>query len=58
MREWRCSRCGKLLGMVREGRLHVRTTKGHQYMVGFPVTATCGKCRTMNELAAPEDSRR
>lgn len=48
--EWRCRRCGKLLGMVRDGRLHLRFTRGHEYLVGFPATGTCRSCRTLNEL--------
>ena len=48
--EWRCSRCGKLLGMVREGRLHLRFARGHEYLVGFPATSVCRSCRTLNEL--------
>lgn len=49
-KEWRCRRCGKLLGVVRDGRLHLRFTRGHEYLVGFPATGTCRSCRTLNEL--------
>jgi hypothetical protein len=51
--EWRCSRCGKLLGVVCEGRLHLRFARGHEYLVGFPATCVCRSCRTLNELADP-----
>lgn len=48
--DWRCTRCGKLLGLLRGGRLHLRFTRGHEYLVGFPATAICRGCRALNEL--------
>ena len=51
--EWRCPRCGKLLGVVANGRLHLRFARGHEYLVGFPATSTCRSCGTLNELDAP-----
>lgn len=35
--EWRCTRCDKLLGVCRDGRMHLRFARGHEYLVGFPV---------------------
>jgi len=52
-REWRCTRCGKLLGLREGDRLHIRFARGHEYLVGFPVTSICRSCRTLNELAEP-----
>lgn len=49
-KEWRCSQCGKLLGLLRDGRLHLRFARGHEYLVGFPATSVCRGCRTLNEL--------
>jgi len=49
-REWRCTRCGKLLGLREGDRLHIRFARGHEYLVGFPVTSICRSCRTLNEL--------
>jgi len=49
-REWRCKRCGKVLGRLVGGRLHIRFARGHQYIVGFPATSVCRSCRTLNEL--------
>ena len=49
--EWRCSRCDKLLGIVRDGRLHLRFARGHEYLVGFPATSVCRGCRTLNEAS-------
>jgi phage FluMu protein Com len=49
-KEWRCSRCAKLLGLLRDGRLHLRFARGHEYLVGFPATSVCRGCRTLNEL--------
>lgn len=49
-REWRCTRCRKLLGVLHDGRLHLRFARGHEYLVGFPATSVCRGCRTLNEL--------
>ena len=51
--EWRCTRCDKLLGVCRDGQMHLRFTRGHEYFVGFPVVATCRGCGTLNRAAAP-----
>ena len=51
--EWRCSHCGKLLGIVCERRLHLRFARGHEYLVGFPAISVCRGCRTLNEFADP-----
>lgn len=50
--EWRCTQCHKLLGMCRDGRMHLRFTRGHEYFVGFPVQATCRGCGTLNQRAS------
>lgn len=49
--EWRCTRCGKLLGVLREGGLHLRFTGGHEYLVTLPGTCTCRGCRALNTIA-------
>lgn len=51
--EWRCTRCDKLLGVCRDGRMHLRFARGHEYLVGFPVQATCRGCGTLNHATAP-----
>lgn len=51
--EWRCTRCDKLLGVCRDGRMHLRLARGHEYFVGFPVQATCRGCGTLNQATAP-----
>ncbi len=48
--EWRCRRCGKLLGIRIDGRVHIHFTRGHQYLVGYPTTVICRKCKTLNEI--------
>lgn len=48
--EWRCSRCGKLLAVVRGDRLHIQFARGHEYFVGFPAATRCRSCKTLNEL--------
>lgn len=47
--EWRCTRCGKLLAVLLGDRLHIRFARGHEYLVGLPVTCVCRNCRTLNE---------
>jgi hypothetical protein len=47
--EWRCTRCAKLLGVIRPGgRVHLRFGRSHEYIVGYPVVATCRGCGTLN----------
>jgi hypothetical protein len=49
--EWRCSQCGKLLGVLRDGRIHIRFSKSHDYLVSAPATGICRGCGTLNEHA-------
>ena len=51
--EWRCTRCDKLLGVCRDGRMHLRFARGHEYFVGFPVVATCRGCGALNQAQSP-----
>ena len=50
--DWRCTGCGKLLGVCRDRRMHLRFARGHEYLVGFPVVATCRGCGTLNQATA------
>lgn len=50
--EWRCTQCDKLLGVDRDGQMHLRFARGHEYFVGFPVVATCRGCGTLNQAAS------
>jgi hypothetical protein len=49
---WRCTSCDKLLGVCREGRMHLRFARGQEYFVGFPIVATCRGCGTLNHVTA------
>lgn len=51
--DWRCTGCNKLLGVCRDGRVHLRFARGHEYFVGFPVVATCRGCGTLNQATVP-----
>ncbi len=51
-KEWRCTRCDKLLGVCRGDRMHLRFARAHEYFVGFPVQATCRGCGTLNHATA------
>ncbi|WP_054008827.1 hypothetical protein [Cypionkella psychrotolerans] len=45
--DWRCLECGKLLGVRRGAKLHVRV-QGHDYTVSLPAEAICRGCGTHN----------
>ena len=53
--EWRCNSYTKLLGVCRDGQMHLRFARGHEYFVGFPVQATCRGCGTLNQASSPTD---
>ena len=55
-REWRCSRCRKLLGEVEGERLHIEFARGHRYIASLPAMTTCRRCGVLNEL--PADGRK
>ena len=55
--EWRCMRCGKLLGILKGTHLHICFARGHQYIVGVPATTVCRDCRTLNELGVQQEGR-
>lgn len=52
-KEWHCTRCDKLLGVLRDGGLHLRFTRGHEYLVSLPGTCTCRGCMTLNTISGP-----
>ncbi len=51
--DWRCTQSDKLLGVCRDGCMHLRFGRGHEYLVGFPVQATCRGCGTLNQASGP-----
>ncbi|WP_423209302.1 hypothetical protein E2976_15010 [Paracoccus yeei] len=51
--DWRCNCCGKLLGVRRDGVMHLSFARGHEYLVSLPATATCRGCGTLNQATAP-----
>lgn len=51
--DWRCSRCGALLGIHRDGLVHVSFARGHEYLFSYPATATCRRCGTMSQTKGP-----
>lgn len=51
--DWRCTGCGKLLGIRRDGLMHLSFARGHEYLVSYPATATCRGCGTLNQATAP-----
>jgi len=49
-REWRCTKCGKLLGVLEGDRLYIEFTRGHRYIVTLPATTVCRACHSLNEV--------
>lgn len=35
------------------GTMHLRFARGHEYLVGFPVVATCRGCGSLNTVTGP-----
>ena len=60
MTDWRCLKCRKLLAKLHSpGRLHIRISGGCQYTVSLPVSSTCPRCGTLNEVVEqPADGPR
>lgn len=54
--EWRCLSCGKLLGVHRGGRVHVRVSRGDEFLAPLPVLGLCRRCGTLNEVATPTET--
>ena len=52
--EWRCEACGKLLGMVKGKRVHIRIARRQEYIVSGPASAVCRGCGQLNELTVRE----
>lgn len=48
--EWRCTKCGKLLGVMHGERLHIKFSRKHEYIARLPAACTCRTCQTLNEL--------
>lgn len=51
--DWRCCRCGALLGIHRDGLVHVSFARGHEYLFSYPATATCRRCGTISQTKGP-----
>lgn len=51
-REWRCHDCGRLLGKTNGSQMQIRR-KPFDYVVGFPVLATCPGCGSLNVTNKP-----
>ena len=45
--------CGALLGIHRDGLMHVSFARGHEYLFSYPATATCRRCGTMSQTKGP-----
>lgn len=46
--DWRCRCCGKRLGLCHPDHVHLRFSRGREYLVGYPVIATCHGCGMLN----------
>lgn len=52
-KEWRCEKCERLLGIWRNGKLHLQYKKA-QYLVNGSVLAVCPNCAALNEVDSKE----
>ena len=50
--DWRCHNCRKLLGRLKNGVMHLRFERGHEYIVSLPAVATCRGCNSLNKFDA------
>ena len=55
LRPWRCDTCATLLGVERDGELHVKY-KEAQYWIRGACRHTCRRCGAMNTRLAPRAS--
>jgi phage FluMu protein Com len=51
-KEWRCHDCGRLLGKTNGSQMQIRR-QPLDYVVGFPVLATCPGCGSLNVTNKP-----
>lgn len=53
---WRCNNCGEPLGeTLSTGEMKLRLTKAKSYIVGYPITTSCVKCRELNKIASSDE---
>ena len=50
--DWRCTECDALLGRIKDGVLHVRFGRRHEYVTALPATCTCCGCGGLNRAPA------
>lgn len=48
-KHWRCTCCGKLLGIIEGTWMHFKVSHGGEYFTGFPAIGTCPRCGTLNK---------
>lgn len=53
-KEWRCRQCGTLLGVERQGKMHLKY-KTAQFIVTGPVMGICRRCSEINEIVVASD---
>ena len=58
--KWSCSKCGKTLGIVNRGKVHIRD-RSLQYVATSDgttvVQAVCPRCSRLNEVVVPAVSK-
>lgn len=47
--DWRCTCCGKMLGLRHGSVVLIQFARGHCYRAPRPMTAVCRGCGTLNE---------
>ena len=53
---WRCNNCGEPLGeTLTTGEMKLKLTKAKSYIVGYPITTSCVKCRELNKISSSNE---
>lgn len=53
--DWRCVDCHQLLGVLRDGQIQIRFSRGADYIVSVPAAATCSSCGAVNTTMSNHD---
>ena len=55
--EWRCRKCGGLLGIEQDDRIYLKYKRA-QFVVRGEVMAVCHRCAELNETHSEKSDRR
>ena len=47
---WQCEKCGCLLGVIKNQKIHVRCRDSSKYLIAGEVVASCRRCGELNQI--------